>query len=68
MSEALLTMRLPLEPRDVEAAREAFACHATQYTAPEMAAINRYLVHAWDGRIWLRPWMGALRDTTLFGR
>jgi hypothetical protein len=33
-----------------------------------MDAINRYLAHAWNGTVWLRPWNGALRDSGLFKR
>ncbi|MCR4340163.1 MAG: PIG-L family deacetylase [Gemmatimonadaceae bacterium] len=66
MAEALLTVRVPFEERDLEAGREAFACHRTQYAPAEMDAVNRYLAHAWNGTVWLRPWNGALRDPRLF--
>ena len=68
MAEALLTVRVPFEERDLVAGREEFACHRTQYTPAEMDAINRYLAHAWNGSVWLRPWNGAVRDPTLFSR
>lgn len=66
MREALLTVRVPFEDRDLVAGREEFACHRSQYSPAEMDALNRYLVHAWDGRVWLRPWNGTLRDARLF--
>ncbi len=66
MTEAVLTVRVPFEERDLVAGREEFACHRTQYTPTEMEAVNRYLAHAWNGTVWLRPWMGALRDPALF--
>jgi LmbE family N-acetylglucosaminyl deacetylase len=66
MREALLTVRVPFEDRDLVAGREEFACHRSQYSPAEMDALNRYLVHAWDGRVWLRPWSGTLRDARLF--
>jgi len=66
MTESLLTVRVPFEERDLVAGREEFACHRTQYTPAEMDAINRYLAHAWNGSVWLRPWSGTLRDPTLF--
>jgi LmbE family N-acetylglucosaminyl deacetylase len=66
MAEALLTVRVPFEERDLEAGREAFACHATQYAPAEMEAVNRYLRHAWNGTVWLRPWNGTLHDPGLF--
>jgi LmbE family N-acetylglucosaminyl deacetylase len=68
MAESLLTVQVPFEERDLVAGREEFACHRTQYTPAEMDAINRYLSHAWNGRIWLRPWTGAVRDPRLFRR
>ena len=68
MAEALLTVRVPFEERDLVAGREEFACHRTQYTPAEMDAINRYLAHAWNGTIWLRPWNGAMRDRGVLPR
>ena len=58
MAEYLLTVRLPFESQDLVAGQESFACHKTQYTSTEMGAINRYLAHAWNGTVWLRPWNG----------
>src|SRR4051794_6413002 len=58
MTEALLTVRVPFEERDLAAGREEFACHRTQYSPTEMDAVNRYLAHAWNGTVWLRPWTG----------
>jgi LmbE family N-acetylglucosaminyl deacetylase len=66
MAESLLTVRVPFEDRDLVAGREEFACHRTQYTPAEMDAINKYLAHAWDGTVWLRPWNGTLRDSQIF--
>lgn len=66
MTESLLTVRVPFEERDLVAGREEFACHRTQYTPAEMDTINRYLAHAWNGSVWLRPWSGTLRDPSLF--
>lgn len=68
MAEALLTVRLPFEERDLAAGREEFACHRSQYTPTEMDAVNRYLAHAWNGTVWLRPWNGTMRDPGVFSR
>src|SRR6476619_1242690 len=69
MAEALLTVRVPFEERDLVAGREEFACHRSQYTPAEMDSVNAYLAHAWNGTVWLRPWNGgALRDPGLFAR
>ncbi|HKC81953.1 MAG TPA: PIG-L family deacetylase [Gemmatimonadaceae bacterium] len=66
MAEALLTVRVPFEERDLVAGREEFACHRTQYAPAEMDAVNKYLAYAWNGIVWLRPWTGALHDPALF--
>ena len=68
MAASLLTVRVPFEPRDLVAGREEFACHKTQYAPAEMDSVNRYLAHAWNGTVWLRPWNGALKDPALFTR
>lgn len=62
MAEALLTVRVPFEERDLAAQREEYACHKTQYAPAEMDSVNRYLAHAFNGMVWLRPWNGTLRD------
>ena len=66
MAEALLTVRVPFEERDLVAGREEFACHRSQYAPAEMDAVNKYLAHAWNGTVWLRPWNGTLHDPELF--
>jgi LmbE family N-acetylglucosaminyl deacetylase len=66
MAEALLTVRVPFEERDLAAGREEFACHRTQYAPAEMHAVNAYLAHAWNGTVWLRPWKGTLHDPGIF--
>ena len=67
-AEALLTVRVPFEERDLAAGREEFACHRTQYTPAQMDAVNRYLAHAWNGTVWLRPYDGRLRDPNVFAK
>jgi LmbE family N-acetylglucosaminyl deacetylase len=66
MTESLLTVRVPFEERDQVAGREEFACHRSQYTPAQMDAVNRYLAHAWNGTVWLRPFTGTLHDPALF--
>ena len=66
MAEALLTVRVPFDERDLAAEREEFGCHKTQYAPAEMDSVNAYLAHAWNGTVWLRPWTGALHDPALF--
>jgi LmbE family N-acetylglucosaminyl deacetylase len=59
VADDLLTVRIPFEPDDLVAGREAFACHRSQYTPDEMDAINKTLAHVWNGTVFLRPWNGA---------
>jgi hypothetical protein len=67
MPQQRLTIAVPFAPEDLEAARRSFACHATQYTPAEMAAIMRYLEHGFDGAVHMRPWFAsAERRTDLF--
>jgi LmbE family N-acetylglucosaminyl deacetylase len=67
-AEALLTVRVPFDERDLAVGREEFACHRTQYAPAEMDAVNKYLAHAWNGAVWLRPWNGTLHDPGIFRR
>lgn len=67
MAEALLTVKVPFEQRDLIAGREEFGCHRSQYAPAEMDSVNAYLAHAWNGTVWLRPWNGTLHDPALFG-
>lgn len=64
ISERYLPVQIPFTPADLEAARAAFACHASQYTEPERNAINEYLAHGFAGRVHLRPWYGSGQRTT----
>jgi LmbE family N-acetylglucosaminyl deacetylase len=66
MAEALLTVRVPFEERDLVAGREEYACHRTQYAPAEMDSVNKYLAHAWNGMVWMRPWNGTLHDPGVF--
>ncbi len=66
VAEALLTVRVPFEQRDLVAGREEFGCHRTQYAPAEMDSVNAYLAHAWNGMVWLRPWNGKLKHSDLF--
>jgi LmbE family N-acetylglucosaminyl deacetylase len=68
VAQSLLTVRVPFEERDLVAGREEYACHRTQYSPAEMDSVNKYLAHAWNGTVWLRPWNGTLHDPAPFGR
>ena len=62
MAEDLLTVRVSFEDQDRIAGEESFGCHRTQYTAAEMAAINKTLAYVWNGNAYLRPWNGTVRN------
>jgi LmbE family N-acetylglucosaminyl deacetylase len=66
MAEKLLTVRVPFEERDLIAGREEFACHRSQYQPAAMDSVNRYLAHAWNGTVWMRPWNGTLHNPRIF--
>jgi LmbE family N-acetylglucosaminyl deacetylase len=68
MATSLLTVRVPFEPQDLVAGREEFACHRSQYLPEQMARVNAYLAHAWDGQIWMRPYNGSLPNPRPFDR
>ena len=68
MTQSLLTVRVPFTDKDLAAGREEFACHQSQYTPEQMAKVNAYLAHAWNGTVWMRPWTGRLRNPALFAR
>ena len=68
MATSLLTVRVPFEPRDLVAGREEYACHRSQYTPEQMAKVNAYLAHAWNGQVWMRPYNGTLPNPHPFGQ
>ena len=53
-----LTYRIPFSEKDLVAGREAFACHASQFTPDEMDDIYRIVAES-DSIIYLRPWNGS---------
>jgi LmbE family N-acetylglucosaminyl deacetylase len=64
MRARLLSVQVAFEPQDLEKTRAAFACHASQYTAEEMAAVMRYLEHGFAGAVHLRPWLAQSGSRT----
>lgn len=66
--ERLLTVRIAFTERDRGAAVRSFACHATQYTPDEMAALNRTLASAYQGIVYLRPAVASETNTTTLVR
>lgn len=69
MPREYLTVAVPFTRADFDAAHEAFACHATQYTRAQVARIMRYLDHGYEGAVHLRPWVALDgRRTDLFDR
>ena len=64
IAERYLPVQVPFAPGDLEAARASFACHASQYTEEQQAAVNRMLAHGFAGRVHLRPWFGSGERTS----
>jgi LmbE family N-acetylglucosaminyl deacetylase len=62
-AERYLPVRIRYEPRDREAAVESLACHVSQFSPEERAAISAALEWVEDGRIHLRPWYGEAEET-----
>jgi LmbE family N-acetylglucosaminyl deacetylase len=53
--DRFLTVRIPVEPQDIDAAGLAFACHETQYTPVERERGFAQLVRLLNGYVYLRP-------------
>ena len=63
MAQRYLTVTVPFEPVDFANATRAFACHKTQYTSEQMAAIMSYLDHGFEGAVHLRPWIATKKHS-----
>jgi LmbE family N-acetylglucosaminyl deacetylase len=50
-----VTVRVPVEDRDVQRARESFACHRSQFAPAEREALFALLRHFHPGAVALRP-------------
>ena len=59
VDDRYLPVRIAYQEQDVRAAAEALACHKTQYTPEEMAAMLRMARSVEDGAVRLRPWFGG---------
>jgi len=53
--DRFLTVRIPFEPRDVDAAQSAFDCHESQYTREERDRSRPRMNQLRNGHIYLRP-------------
>ena len=52
-----VTVRVPVEERDVQRARESFACHRSQFAPGEQEALFALLRHCHPGAVALRPFV-----------
>jgi LmbE family N-acetylglucosaminyl deacetylase len=59
-----LPVRIAYDERDAEAAARALACHASQYTPEERAALLGMARQAEGGAVALRPWFGDPGSST----
>lgn len=53
--DRFLTVRVPFEPRDLDTAWAAFACHETQLTPQERDAAYPRILKLMNGHVYLRP-------------
>lgn len=60
-----LTVHVPFTDADLAAARRAFACHDSQFTADTVKHLDQFLTHAWSGKVSFRPWFGEEKGDSL---
>lgn len=65
-STRFLTVRVPYDAADLAATRNAFACHASQFSAAQMKDLPDWLDARLGGRVYLRPWFGAETSDDVF--
>jgi hypothetical protein len=63
---SFLTVRVPYSKDEFVAFQKSFKCYKTQFLPEELETIPRQLDELWGGRIYLRPWFGAVRGDDLF--
>jgi LmbE family N-acetylglucosaminyl deacetylase len=66
VDESYLTVAVPLTEPDWARAREAWSCHASQYTPAAIDALNGALQAAWPGAALFQPLVPTSKRTTLF--
>jgi LmbE family N-acetylglucosaminyl deacetylase len=64
VDDRYLPVRIAYQEQDARAAAEALACHKTQYTPEETAAMLRLARSVEDGAVRLRPWFGGSDPVT----
>ena len=64
VDDGYLPVRIAYQEQDARAAAEALACHKTQYTPEETAAMLRMARSVEDGAVRLRPWFGGSGPVT----
>jgi LmbE family N-acetylglucosaminyl deacetylase len=66
VDESYLTVGIPLSEADWARAREAWSCHASQYTPAAIDALHRALQAAWQGTARFQPLVPTSKRTSLF--
>ena len=61
-----LTVRVPYSKDDFVASQKSFKCYKTQFLPEELETIPKQFDELWGGRIYLRPWFGAVSGDDLF--
>jgi LmbE family N-acetylglucosaminyl deacetylase len=54
-----LPVQIPFPDTDAQTAHSALACHQSQYTPEEVDEIFSLLSRIYDGKVYLRPWLGG---------
>ena len=62
------TVQVPFTPADLEAAKQAMACHHTQFSAEMIQRMAPELERVWNGKIGFVPGSSAVTGDDLFGR
>jgi hypothetical protein len=61
VAERYLPVRIAYSEADARKAADSLACHKSQYTPEELAAMTRLTRTLEDGAVRLRPWFGEAR-------
>jgi len=64
--ERFLTVRVPFEASDMQAARASLACHKSQFPEAQVEPLAAFMSGLLDGHVYLRPWFGSAKGDDLF--
>ena len=61
-----LTVGVPYSKDDFTAFQKSFRCYKTQFLPEEVESYTKQFDELWGGRIYLRPWFGAISGDDVF--